>query len=184
MKTIAALALFGGVSAIQVNKAPIYSAHPHWNEDPHSIPDPLAGQTYLTSTQARFIAENSTANMESREPTGDQWWHFNFGPYNTNDQEYTERQRDQITHPDPNFPMLLQTDEDSEDDEDDEEIEDESLVLTNSMSGSLWRVIPDFGEKDPNIMEREADTHNGKKFSGWTNPLGWTDDGADDELVV
>ena len=31
---------------------------------------------------------------------------------------------------------------------------------------------------------RHEDIENGKKFSGWTNPLGWTDDGTDDELVV
>jgi hypothetical protein len=28
------------------------------------------------------------------------------------------------------------------------------------------------------------DVDNGKKFSGWTNPLSWTDDGMDDDLVV
>ena len=186
MKSIAILALLGAVSAVHMNKkAPVRSGQPHWNEDPNSIPDPLKGKPYLTSTQARFIAENSTANMESREPTGDQWWHFNFGPYNTADAEYTERQRDQITHPDPNYPIYLQENNDDEDESDDDmEIEDDSMVLTNVQTGSLWRVIPDFGEKDPNIMEREKDIANGKKFSGWTNPLGWSDDGADDDLVV
>jgi len=33
-------------------------------------------------------------------------------------------------------------------------------------------------------MSREKDIKNGKKFSGWSNPLGWTDDGHDDDTVV
>ena len=78
-------ALVGAASAVMMNKAPVWSGQPHFNEDPHSIPTPLKGVPYLTSTQARFLAENSTANMESREPKGDLWWHFNFGPYNGND---------------------------------------------------------------------------------------------------
>ena len=60
----------------------------------------------------------------------------------------------------------------------------ESTVLTNANTGAMWRVIPDFGEKDPNVLPREADTKNGEKFGGWTNPLAWTDDGSDDNLVV
>ena len=31
---------------------------------------------------------------------------------------------------------------------------------------------------------KEKDIKNGKKFSGWSNPLGWTDDGNDDDTVV
>jgi hypothetical protein len=34
------------------------------------------------------------------------------------------------------------------------------------------------------VVYREKDIGNGKKFSGWTNPLGWTDDGTDDEVVL
>ena len=42
----------------------------------------------------------------------------------------------------------------------------------------------DNGENDPNVVSREADIANGKKKSGWTNPLGWTDDGTDDDTVL
>ena len=42
----------------------------------------------------------------------------------------------------------------------------------------------DNGEAEETIVSREADIGNGIKFSGWTNPLGWTDDGADDESVL
>ena len=152
MKTIG-FALLGMASAIKVNRSELYSAHPHWNEDPHSIPTPLEGKPYLTSTQARFIAENSTANIASATPTGPLEWHYNYGPYNENDDEY----------------LQLST---------------ESSVLTNAQNGALWRVIPDYGEKDFNVLHRESDTKNGEKFSGWTNPLSWTDDGTDDNLVV
>ena len=42
----------------------------------------------------------------------------------------------------------------------------------------------DFGEADNNVLPREFDVKNGKKFHGWTNPLGWTDGGEDDESVL
>ena len=42
----------------------------------------------------------------------------------------------------------------------------------------------DLGESDDQVTYREFDVANGKKFSGWTNPLGWTDDGTDDESVL
>ena len=42
----------------------------------------------------------------------------------------------------------------------------------------------DNGEAEETVVYREEDIANGKKASGWTNPLGWTDDGADDDTVV
>ena len=45
-------------------------------------------------------------------------------------------------------------------------------------------VKPDLGEFDEDLVTREADVANGKKVSGWSNPLGWADSGADDDLVV
>lgn len=45
----------------------------------------------------------------------------------------------------------------------------------------------DLGENDNVSIEREADNDymKGKaKFHGWTNPLGWRDDGTDDETVM
>jgi len=42
----------------------------------------------------------------------------------------------------------------------------------------------DNGEADPSVVYRESDIENGKKKSGWTNPLGWTDSGADDDTVL
>jgi hypothetical protein len=40
------------------------------------------------------------------------------------------------------------------------------------------------GDSDHTVIYREKDIANGKKFSGWTNPLAWTDDGKDDEFVL
>jgi len=34
------------------------------------------------------------------------------------------------------------------------------------------------------VIGREEDIGSGEKESGWTNPLGWTDDGTDDDFVV
>jgi iron uptake system EfeUOB component EfeO/EfeM len=42
----------------------------------------------------------------------------------------------------------------------------------------------DNGELDQVVVYRESDVANGAKFSGWTNPLSWTDNGADDDTVV
>ena len=44
--------------------------------------------------------------------------------------------------------------------------------------------MPDNGENEEMVIGREEDIASGVKESGWTNPLGWTDDGTDDEFVV
>ena len=49
---------------------------------------------------------------------------------------------------------------------------------------TAWMVKPDLGEFDEDLVTREADVKNGGKVSGWSNPLGWADDGGDDDLVV
>ena len=48
----------------------------------------------------------------------------------------------------------------------------------------MWHVAADLGEFDPGVVGREKDTANGKKESGWTNPLGWADSGDDDEKIL
>merc|ERR1719263_207403 len=47
-----------------------------------------------------------------------------------------------------------------------------------------WHQAPDYGELDPHVVYREADAGNGFKLGGWTNPLGWTDNGTDDDQVL
>jgi len=45
----------------------------------------------------------------------------------------------------------------------------------------------DFSEADQYVVGRESDLA-GKDFQekmhGWTNPLGWTDDGTDDDVIL
>ena len=151
--------LLGVAAAIQVNrrlpsdqltpKNPIYPPQLHWNEDYHSVPTPLEGKPYLTSTQARFIAENSTANQESREPKGQLISHYNYGPYNQWDKEYGEKQHKWKPLRGYNLLQLEST----------LDAEAEATTLTSSQTGETWRVIPDFGEKDPNIMYKIGRAH-------------------------
>ena len=68
------------------------------------------------------------------------------------------------------------SDSESSSDSSDDEEQGQKLVQ--------WSVAPDLGELDHTVVGREKDIKNGKKFSGWTNPLGWTDDGHDDDTVV
>lgn len=42
----------------------------------------------------------------------------------------------------------------------------------------------DNGEVEETVVYREADIGNGVKASGWTNPLGWSDTGEDDDSVL
>jgi hypothetical protein len=42
----------------------------------------------------------------------------------------------------------------------------------------------DFGDSDHTVIYREEDIEHGKKASGWTNPLGWRDNGEGDETVL
>jgi len=41
----------------------------HWNEDPTSVPDPLSGREFITSSQAR-LARDGHSQLAS-EPQGD-----------------------------------------------------------------------------------------------------------------
>ena len=40
----------------------------HWNEDYHSVPDPISGVNWMTSTQAKYFRTNQTD--VSSEPVG------------------------------------------------------------------------------------------------------------------
>ena len=124
------------------------------------MPEPISGNEYLTSTQAKYV-RNKQTDMAS-EPDGlDQQF---FSAYNKNSVEPTAVQLDS------------ESDSESDSDSSSDSDSDDELVM--------WHVAPDYGELDDHIMSREHDIENGKKESGWTNPLGWTDDGHDDDLVV
>ena len=62
-----------------------------------------------------------------------------------------------------------------------------ALLVAASVSAydeSEGPTMKDFGDCEESVVLRESDSENGKKLGGWTNPLGWTDDGADDDQVV
>ena len=57
--SLAILALISTAQAVRVSTpdgSPVYVSEFHFNEDPHSAPNPVAGKPYLTSTQAKLVA--------------------------------------------------------------------------------------------------------------------------------
>merc|ERR1711967_125579 len=94
MKSAVIALLFSSTTAFEYGKLshPIHPLDRHWNEDPHSIPTPMSGVNYMTSTQARFVAENSTANaVSSAQPDSKPLpWHYNVGAYNADSKEYLQ----------------------------------------------------------------------------------------------
>ena len=61
------------LTPIWMKGQPIYTGEMHPNEDPNSIPSPLSGQGFVTSTQAKYDS-NGTTDI-AREPKG------HVGPY-------------------------------------------------------------------------------------------------------
>lgn len=65
MKSIS-LAVIALISTAQAAKlstpdgSPIYPLEFHFNEDPHSVPDPIAGKKYMTSTQAKLLRQDQS----------------------------------------------------------------------------------------------------------------------------
>jgi len=61
--SLAILALISTAQAVRVSTpdgSPVHVAEFHFNEDPHSVPEPLAGKPYITSTEAKLIANGQT----------------------------------------------------------------------------------------------------------------------------
>ena len=177
MKTFAITLLVSSTLAIQLqeprgmfenNAHPenVYTTMRHWNEDPHSTPAALHyGKAAITSTQARFMKEGSTANSVAALPHGTLPGYLaSIGvltdPYNQKSDEYSsvgfkDGKRWEGTN------AYVQLDSDLE-----------------------WHQAPDFGELDAHVVYREADGGNGFKKGGWNNPLAWSDTGEDDDQVV
>jgi len=63
-------------------------------------------------------------------------------------------------------------------------LDDDSVLLQVGYDKSEGPTKEDNGELDNVVVYRENDVANGKKFSGWTNPLSWADDGNDDDTVL
>lgn len=171
--TIAVMALIANISAIRIQDpeagAPVRPLSYHINEDPHSVPDPLTRKASFTSTVARYYKQGK---MDT----------------DTEDKSINPRYHRQYNEPskEPDHPTfyayaqgpaggavkaLAQT-------------RTQALSTTRVGSTVLWHVAPDYGELDDHVVYREADSANGKKHSGWTNPLGWTDNGEGDDNLM
>lgn len=77
----------------------------------------------------------------------------------------------------------------SNSDSDSESDEEEVFLRSADTNLVQWRVSPDYGELDANVVHRESDIGNGFKYGGygltaWHNPLADADEGNDDDKVV
>ena len=140
--------------------SPVYPQSYHFNEDPNSVPNPLSGKKYMTSTLAKFAKEGQF--QEAREPKD-----F-FPAYNpaATEPQYNQERIDRAGWARPS-----------------------SSVGYNPVSYLNWKVEADLGELDNTVLDREADgasvTFHPKKYkSGWSNPLADTDSGHDDDLIL
>lgn len=141
--------------------SPVYVQDFHFNEDPNSVPNPLAGKPYITSTMAKLISNGQTQLAVEPAPIIPQ--HNPYAPEPVYAFPYIH---------DPARTTMFPA----------------NSVLLQSNSDLKWKQTADLGELDDHAtLRRESDNDYliGKaKFHGWTNPLGWTDDGSDDDVVL
>lgn len=79
------------------------------------------------------------------------------------------------------------SDSDSESDDEEQQPQKKAENKPKDKKNVQWQVTPDLGELDDHstlYREFDMDYPEKAKFSGWTHPLGWTDDGHDDDLVL
>ena len=162
--SLAILALISSSSAVRVatpDGSPVWVQDFHWNEDPHSVPNPLAGKPYITSTMAKLIRKDQDQLAHEPAPIVPQ-----HNPY----------------APEPRYAFAYTAKEDRRN------MDPANSVLVQSESDLKWQVTPDLGEMDDHatlLRESDNDYLKGKaKFHGWTNPLSWTDSGDDDDVVL
>jgi len=146
------------------------------NEDPHSVPNPLAGKPFMTSTQAKYLKFETVDKPKTETPGSMD--HFNKA-YNNDSVEPKKPSQHDVLHSGNRLVQLNESESESS-----SESEDDGTMKPKDEVTVLWRVEPDLGEDDAQIMPREFDIKNGGKFHGWTNPMGWTDGGDDDEKVL
>jgi hypothetical protein len=144
------------------------------NEDPHSVPNPLAGKMFMTSTQARYLKEQTSDIPNIETPGKMEKFH---AAYNNDSVEPKKPSQFDVLHSGNRLSYIQIRESESSESESESDAPGDNVTV-------LWRVEPDLGEDDAQVVPREFDTANGKKFHGWTNPLGWTDSGDDDEKVL
>ena len=180
-QSLAITALVSTASAIKTpDGSPIYVHEFHFNEDPHSVPNPIAGKPYLTATQAKYLKKETwDTDTEVKDI------HPNYhGQHNWRATEPVATTDNWMTKYWGKEPLAVQVDNESDESDSESESDDEPENHQNVQ----WKQTADLGELDDHAtLRRESDNDYliGKaKFHGWTNPLGWTDDGNDDDLVL
>lgn len=149
----------------------------HWNEDPHSVPDPLFNKPTFTSTQARYDRMGKNDLDTER---------FSVDP------QFAKQYSEPATEPlGPRYYAMTQIGdlEEATNVELDEQVVlwRKSSQLENHMNvnnliqyeDSEGPTKADNGQNDNLVMNRAE-----WGAIGWTNPLSWKDDGSDDDLVV
>jgi hypothetical protein len=128
----------------------------HFNEDPHSVPNPIAGKPYLTTTQAKYLKKETwDTDTEVKDMHPD--FHVQF-----NRRAKEPKPTDSwMTHYWGKEIIATQLKDD----------------IPADYQNVQWVQVPDLGELDDHatlLRESDKDYMIGKaKFHGWTNPLGW-----------
>jgi hypothetical protein len=154
MKTVIAL-LISSTAAIRTpDGSPVHVAEFGFNEDPNSVPEPLAGKPYLTATQAKYLKKETwDTDTEVMDMHPD--FHVQFN------RKASEPGALWMTKYWGKETLATQLKDDVPAD------------LTNLQ----WTQTADLGELDDHAtLLRESDKgyEVGKsKFHGWTNPLSW-----------
>jgi len=172
----------------------VYPLEYHFNEDPHSVPDPIAGKKYMTATQAKYVRKD-TWDTDTEDKTINPAFYTDF---NKGIQQPKPIDNWMIKYwgKEP-LAVQLKNKEDSESESSDSSDSDSDDEDNKQMSKKpadkknvQWQVTPDLGELDDHsTLLREWDNPEylsamKPKFSGWTNPLSWTDNGNDDDQVL
>ena len=167
MKSVFALLVSSAAAVRTPDGSPIYPLEYHFNEDPHSVPSPIAGKPYMTTTQAKYIRKETwDTDTEVTDINPDFHQQFNWRAKKPQPKDlWMTKYWGKET-------LALQLNDD----------------VPADAQNLQWQVTPDLGEMDDHatlLRESDKDYLIGKaKFHGWTNPLSWTDDGNDDDLVL
>jgi len=149
----------------------------HWNEDPHSVPNPIFNKPTFTATQAKYdkMAKN---DLDTERFSVDPQFAVQYNAPST----------------EPKGPMYYAMTQLNDEDDDEDVQLDEEIVLWRKSS-----LVETQMEDNQNVQYAESEgptkADNGMNDNlilnraawgaiGWTNPLTWSDDGTDDDLVV
>lgn len=133
-------------------------------------------------------SEGLDIHIRSTEPNNENPSTKNaYRPWNANDKEYLALKAEE-SESDSSGSDSESSESDSDSDSSSSGSSGEDAKV-QTRGGLKWRVTPDYGELDANVVGREHDISNGYKAGGygltaWHNPLMDADSGEDDEKVL